>query len=71
MFDKLKDLKNLTHLKDKVEDIAEAHGGKISEGLEKVGGFIDDKTGRKHSGTIDTAVDKAQGLVEKLGDKKA
>ncbi|MGX4687792.1 antitoxin [Streptomyces sp. JNUCC 63] len=71
MFDKLKDLKSLTHLKDKVEDIAEAHGEKISEGLEKVGDFIDGKTGGKHSGTIDTAVDKAQDLVEKLGDKKA
>jgi hypothetical protein len=71
MFDKLKDLKNLAHLRDKVEDIAEAHGEKISEGLEKAGDFIDDRTGGKHSGAIGTAVGKAQDLVEKLGDKKA
>lgn len=71
MFDKLKDLKNLSHLKSKVEDIAGTHGGKISEGLEKVGDFIDDRTGGKHSGTIDTAVDKAQDLIGKLGDKKS
>ncbi|GAA1015142.1 hypothetical protein STXM2123_5537 [Streptomyces sp. F-3] len=71
MFDKLKDLKNLSQLKSKVEDIAGAHGEKISEGLEKVGDFIDDRTGGKHSRTIDTAVDKAQDLIEKLGDKKS
>ncbi|CAL9644795.1 antitoxin [Streptomyces albus] len=63
MFDKLKGLK------EKAEEIVEAHGDKISDGLEKVGDLIDDKTGGKHSGTIDTAVDKAQDFVEKLGDK--
>ena len=35
MFDALK------NLKEKAEEIAEAHGDKISGGLEKVGGFID------------------------------
>ncbi|MGW3210214.1 antitoxin [Streptomyces sp. NPDC001135] len=65
MFDALK------NLKDKAEDIAEAHGDKIAEGLEKAGDLIDDKTGGKHSDTIDTAVDKAQDLVEKLGENGA
>ncbi|QEU89872.1 antitoxin [Streptomyces kanamyceticus] len=63
MFDALK------NLKDKAEDLAEAHGDKISDGLEKVGDLIDDKTGGKHSDKIDTAVDKAQDYVEKLGKK--
>ncbi|MFF9346422.1 antitoxin [Streptomyces sp. NPDC014734] len=63
MFDALK------NLKDKAEEIAEAHGDKISDGLEKAGDFIDDKTGGKHGDKIDTAVDKAQEFVEKLGDK--
>ncbi|GGV31368.1 antitoxin [Streptomyces spectabilis] len=65
MFDALK------NLKDKAEDLAQAHGDKISGGLEKVGDFIDSKTDGKHSGKIDTAVDKAQDVVGKLGEKKA
>ncbi|MEW2529763.1 antitoxin [Streptomyces sp. NPDC047071] len=68
MFDALKNLKNL---KEKAEDLAQTHGDKISGGLEKVGDFIDGKTEGKHSDKIDTAVDKAQGFVGKLGDKKA
>ncbi|MEU7576292.1 antitoxin [Streptomyces sp. NPDC041068] len=63
MFDALK------NLKDKAEDLAEAHGDKIADGLEKVGDFIDGKTDGKHSDKIDAAVDKAQGYVEKLGEK--
>ncbi|KOV65496.1 antitoxin [Streptomyces sp. MMG1121] len=62
MFDALK------NLKEQAEDIAEAHGDKIADGLERVGDFVDDRTGGKHSDTIDTAVDKAQDLVEKLGE---
>ncbi|MEV5876384.1 antitoxin [Streptomyces sp. NPDC052101] len=65
MFDALK------NLKDKAEDIAEEHGDKIAEGLEKAGDLIDDRTGGKHSDTIDKAVDKAQDLVEKLGENGA
>ncbi|MER5544233.1 antitoxin [Streptomyces sp. NPDC001118] len=65
MFDALK------NLKDKAEDIAEEHGDKIAVGLEKAGDVIDERTGGKHSDTIDTAVDKAQDLVEKLGENGA
>ncbi|WP_189954259.1 antitoxin [Streptomyces alanosinicus] len=65
MFDALK------NLKDKAEDIAEEHGDKIAQGLEKAGDLIDERTDGKHSDTIDTAVDKAQGLVEKLGENGA
>ncbi|MFF7015206.1 MULTISPECIES: antitoxin [Streptomyces] len=64
MFDALKGLK------EKAEDLAEAHGDKISDGLEKVGDFIDDKTDGKHSDKIDTAVDKAQEYVQGLGENK-
>lgn len=63
MFDALK------NLKEKAEEIAEAHGDKISDGLEKAGDFIDGRTGGKHSDKIDTAVDKAQDFVGKLGEK--
>ncbi|MFD0379349.1 antitoxin [Streptomyces sp. NPDC127112] len=64
MFDALK------NLKDKAEEIAQSHGGVIAAGLEKVGDIVDQKTDGKHSATIDTAVDKAQGLLEDLAKKK-
>lgn len=68
MFDRLKDLKDLENLKDKAEEVAEAHGDKIADGLEKAGDLIDEKTDGRHTEKIDTAVDKAQGLVEKLAE---
>lgn len=68
MFEQLKNLKNL---KDKVEDLAETHGDKISAGLEKAGDFIDGKTGGKHHDKIDNAVDKAQDYIGKLGEKES
>ncbi|MDK1473150.1 antitoxin [Streptomyces sp. 549] len=71
MFDKLKDLTDLQNLKEKVEDIAESHGDKITQGLEKAGEFVDDKTSGKYSEQIDTGVDKAQDLVERLGEGKS
>ncbi|MET7288068.1 antitoxin [Streptomyces sp. NPDC005573] len=61
---------NLKNLKDKAEDIAEEHGDQISDGLEKLGDVVDERTGGKHSGAIDTAVDKAQEYVEKLGERE-
>ncbi|MCI3935069.1 antitoxin [Streptomyces sp. AN091965] len=64
MFDALK------NAKAKAEELTEAHGDKVSDGLEKAGDLVDDKTGGKHGDKIDTAVDKAQDVVEKLGEKK-
>ncbi|UED88152.1 antitoxin [Streptomyces profundus] len=63
MFDALKNLKK------KAEGLAETHSDKIAQGVEKVGDFVDTKTSGKHSDKIDGAVGKAQGYVEKLGDK--
>ncbi|MFG2778850.1 antitoxin [Streptomyces prunicolor] len=65
MFDNLRDLDKL---KDKAEEIAEDHGDKITDGLEKAGDLIDEKTDGKHSEQIDTGVDKAQRLVERLAE---
>ncbi|MEV5981931.1 antitoxin [Streptomyces sp. NPDC052114] len=65
MFDALK------NLKDKAEDLAGEHGDKVSGGLEKLGDFVDGKTDGKHSDKIDTAVDKAQEYVQKLGQQKS
>ncbi|MEV8537730.1 antitoxin [Streptomyces sp. NPDC051572] len=68
MFDNLGDLGKL---KDKAEEIAEEHGDKIADGLEKAGDVVDEKTDGKHSEQIDTAVDKAQDLVERLAAQAA
>ncbi|WP_069814046.1 antitoxin [Streptomyces sp. TP-A0874] len=64
MFDKLKSLKG------KAEEVAGAHGDKITDGLEKVGEFVDGRTGGKHSDKIDSGVEKAQDFVERLGEQK-
>ncbi|MFI5956576.1 antitoxin [Cryptosporangium sp. NPDC051539] len=45
---------------DKAKDFVDKHDDKIDQGLEKAGDLIDDKTGHKHSGNIDKAVDAAQ-----------
>lgn len=66
MFD---NLKNLSELKDKAEDLVGDHGDAVNSGLEKAGDFVDDRTGGKYSGHIDTGVDKAQDYVEKLDDQ--
>jgi hypothetical protein len=62
---------NLKNLKDKAEELAEAHGDTISDGLEKAGDIVDDKTDGKYTDKIETGVDKAQEYVEELGEKKA
>lgn len=69
MFDNLKNLGDLGDLKEKAEGIAEEHGDKIVDGLDKAGDALDDRTDGKYSEKIDTGVDKAQDLVRKLGDK--
>ncbi|MEU2734228.1 antitoxin [Streptomyces sp. NPDC007095] len=61
---------NLKNLKDKAEELAEAHGDTISDGLE-MAGDVDDKTDGKYTDKIETGVDKAQEYVEKLGEKEA
>jgi hypothetical protein len=60
--------KSAADIKDKAGDLADEHGGKIKEGLDKAGDFVDDKTGGKHSEKIDGAVDKAQDTVDDLAD---
>lgn len=60
---------SLKNLKDKAEDVAEAHGEAIGAGLEKVGDLVDDKTDGKYSDQIDTGVEKAKDVVQRLGEQ--
>ncbi|MEU3339336.1 antitoxin [Streptomyces sp. NPDC002144] len=62
---------SLKNLKDKAEDIVEAHGEAVGEGLEKAGDIIDDRTDGKYGDQIDTGVEKAKDLVERLRQQAA
>ncbi|WP_374986666.1 antitoxin [Streptomyces fradiae] len=77
MFDSLKNLTNLQNLtalkdlKDKAEDLAATHGETIAQGLEKAGDFVDARTDGRYGDRIEAGVDKAQSLVERLGERKS
>lgn len=58
----------LDKFKKKAKDLAEDHGDKVEEGIDKSADFADDKTGGKYSDKIDTGAEKAKDFVEGLGD---
>ncbi len=58
----------LDKFKKQAENLAEEHGDKIEDGIEKVAEIVDDKTGGKHSDKIESGAEKAKDMVEKLGD---
>ncbi len=58
----------LDKFKKKAKDLAEDHGDKVEEGIDKAADFADDKTGGKYSDKIDTGAEKAKDFVEGLGD---
>ncbi|MFE9460790.1 antitoxin [Streptomyces californicus] len=55
--------------KEKVGDLAQQHGGKIGQGLDKAARTVDEKTKGKYSDKIDTGTRKAKEAVDKLGQK--
>ncbi|WP_406240599.1 antitoxin [Streptomyces anulatus] len=55
--------------KDKVGDLAQQHGGKIEQGLDKAARTVDQKTKGKYSDKIDSGKRKAKEAVDKLGNK--
>ncbi|MBT2378963.1 hypothetical protein AMK21_28075 [Streptomyces sp. CB00316] len=55
--------------KEKVGDLAQQHGGKIEQGLDKAARTVDQKTKGKYSDKIDTGARKAKEAVDKLGQK--
>ncbi|MGP3774719.1 antitoxin [Streptomyces sp. SDT5-1] len=46
--------------RDKVTDLAQQHGDKIDQGLEKAGRMVDEKTKGKYSDKIQMGTDKAK-----------
>ncbi|MFG1928301.1 antitoxin [Cryptosporangium sp. NPDC048952] len=45
---------------DKAKDFVDKHDTQVDKGLDKLGDIVDERTGHKHSGNIDKAVDAAQ-----------
>ncbi len=55
---------------DSISDAAKDHEAKIEEGIEKIGDFIDEKTGGKFADQVDKVQDLAnEGLDKITGDK--
>ncbi|MFI5757852.1 antitoxin [Streptomyces sp. NPDC051569] len=55
--------------KDKVSDLAQQHGDKIEQGLDKAARAVDQKTKGKYSEKIDTGTGKAKDALGKLAQK--
>ncbi|MER5438665.1 antitoxin [Streptomyces sp. NPDC002790] len=50
----------------KVSDLAQQHGDKIDQGLDKAGKMVDEKTKGKYSDKIRTGTDKAKDAVDRM-----
>ncbi|THA35390.1 antitoxin [Streptomyces sp. A1277] len=59
----------LAPAKEKVSDLAQQHGDKIDQGLDKAARTVDEKTKGKYSDKIVTGTQKAKDAVEKLSNK--
>ncbi|MFI8233051.1 antitoxin [Streptomyces sp. NPDC085900] len=59
----------LSPAKDKVSDLAQQHGGKISHGLDKAAQVVDEKTKGRYSDRIRTGTGKAKDAMDRLAHK--
>ncbi|MFE3591590.1 antitoxin [Streptomyces niveus] len=59
----------LSPAKDKVSDLAQQHGGKIGEGLDKAAKTVDQKTKGKYSDKIESGTGKAKDALERISHK--
>ncbi|MEV0012463.1 antitoxin [Streptomyces sp. NPDC051840] len=59
----------LAPAKEKVGDLAQQHGGKIDQGLDKAARTVDQKTKGKYSDKIVSGTQKAKDAVDRLGNK--
>ncbi|MFJ6016047.1 antitoxin [Streptomyces sp. NPDC092952] len=55
--------------KEKVGELAQQHGGRIDQGLEKAARTVDEKTKGKYSDKIESGAQKAKDAVERLAHK--
>ena len=59
----------LAPAKDKVSGLAQQHGGKIENGLDKAAKMVDEKTKGKYSDRIQSGTGKAKGAMDRLAHK--
>ncbi|QNP69791.1 antitoxin [Streptomyces roseirectus] len=59
----------LAPAKDKVSDLAQQHGGKIQDGIEKAAKAVDERTKGKYSDKIHSGTDKAKDAVDRIAHK--
>ncbi|MCX5093387.1 antitoxin [Streptomyces sp. NBC_00365] len=60
----------LAPAKDKVSDLAQQHGDKVTHGLDKAAKVVDEKTKHKYSDKIQTGTGKAKGAMDRLAHHK-
>lgn len=53
---------------DKIKGAVSGNADKADDVIDKAAGFVDDKTGGKHTDKIDSVTEKAKGFVDKLDD---
>ena len=53
---------------DKAKDLASDNADKVKDGIDKGADFVDEKTGGKFSGQVDTGAETAKGAVDGLAD---
>ncbi|MFJ8824286.1 antitoxin [Streptomyces sp. NPDC102467] len=58
----------LSPAKDKVTELAQQHGDKIDQGLDKAAKAVDDKTKGKYSDKIQQGTSKAKDALDRLSD---
>ncbi|GGY93546.1 antitoxin [Streptomyces nitrosporeus] len=56
--------------RDKVGDLAQQHGSKIDQGLDKAARTVDQRTKGKYSDRIVSGTQKAKDAIDRLGQKK-
>ena len=60
----------LDDLKNAAKDLVDKQGDKISEGLDKAGDMIDEKTDGKYADKISEGVDKVKDALDDLDGKR-
>lgn len=60
----------LDDAKDKVTELVDQQGDKVSEGLDKAAQLADEKTGGDYGDKIDAGVEKAKEALDGLDGKK-
>ncbi|KIF77089.1 collagen triple helix repeat-containing protein [Streptomyces sp. 150FB] len=59
----------LSPAREKVSDLAQQHGGKIGEGLDKAARTVDQRTNGKYSDKIETGTGKAKDALDRMSHK--